>query len=142
MTLPSAIQTLALAMLASVFAWSAADKLLHWQDGLAEVSKQLPFAPVILLCGTVFLQAAGSMSLLAAAFLPGQPMLRYLGGWAALALASFTCMATLLFHAFWHEKDAQEARRTLTVFLEHLALAGGLLLAATLLLSERIILVQ
>jgi uncharacterized membrane protein YphA (DoxX/SURF4 family) len=135
MTLPSSIQTLALAMLASVFAWSAADKLLHWQDGLAEVRAQLPFAPVILLCGTVLLQAAGSMGLLAAAFLPDQPTLRYLGGWSALALAGFTGMATLLFHAFWREKNVKEARRILTVFLEHLALAGGLLLAATLLLS-------
>jgi len=135
MTLPASIQTLALAMLASVFAWSAIDKLLHWQDGLAEVSEQLPFAPVILLCATVLLQAAGSLCLLAAAFFPDKPMLHYLGGWAALALAGFTCMATLLFHAFWREKDTQEARRMLTVFLEHLALAGGLLLAATLLLS-------
>ncbi|MFZ6677371.1 hypothetical protein [Undibacterium sp. Tian12W] len=135
MTLPSSIQTLALAMLASVFAWSAADKLLHWQDGLAEVREQLPFAPVILLCCTVFLQAAGSLCLLAAAFFPEQPVLHYLGGCAALGLAGFTCMATLLFHAFWREKNAKEARRILTVFLEHLALAGGLLLAATFLLT-------
>ncbi|MFZ6639399.1 hypothetical protein ACO0LL_06620 [Undibacterium sp. TC4M20W] len=136
MTLPSSMQTLALAMLASVFAWSAADKLLHWQDGLAEVRAQLPFAPVILLYGTVFLQTAGSLCLLAAAFFPEQPLLRYLGGWSALALAGFTCMATLLFHAFWREKNARDMRRMLTVFLEHLALAGGLFLAATLLLSS------
>ncbi len=135
MTLPSSIQTLALAMLASVFAWSAIDKLLHWQEGLTEVRGQLSFAPVILLCATVLLQAAGSLCLLAAAFFPDKPMLRYLGGWSALALAGFTGMATLLFHAFWPETNAKEARRMLTVFLEHLALAGGLLLAATLLLS-------
>ncbi|MFZ6719256.1 hypothetical protein [Undibacterium sp. Ji49W] len=135
MTLPSSIQALALSLLASVFAWSAADKLLHWQDGLAEVSEQLPFFSLILLCGTVLLQGTGSIGLLAAAFFPDNPTLRHLGGWAALALAGFTGMATLLFHAFWREKTAKDVRRMLTVFLEHVALVGGLLLAATVLLT-------
>ncbi|MFZ6656323.1 hypothetical protein [Undibacterium sp. TJN19] len=134
MTLPLSAQGLALSLLALVFVWSALDKLLHWQEGLAEVREQLRFFPVLLLSGTVLLQALGAAGLLGAAFFPAYPAARHFGGWSALALAGFTSMATVLFHAFWREASSRDVRRMLTVFLEHIALVGGLLMAATALL--------
>jgi uncharacterized membrane protein YphA (DoxX/SURF4 family) len=135
MTLTVSAQMLALSLLALVFIWSALDKLLHWQEGIAEVREQLPFFPVLLLSGTVLLQTLGAVGLLAAAFFPAFPAVRHFGGWSALALACFTCMATILFHAFWREVSAREVRRMLTVFLEHMALVGGLLMTARVLLA-------
>jgi putative oxidoreductase len=104
-------------MLSIVFLWSGADKLLHWSAGVAEIAAAgLPNAP-LLLAATVIAQLAGGLSVA-------------LGIWArlgALALAGFTIVATLLFHAYWSAADAMEHQRQLTTFLEHVAIVGGFL---------------
>jgi putative oxidoreductase len=50
--------------------------------------------------------------------------------WAALSLAAFTVVATLLFHAYWAAPaDHQMVQQLL--FLKNLAVIGGLLIIAT-----------
>ena len=46
--------------------------------------------------------------------------------WAALALAAFTSLATVLFHAFWAMPEAQQMMQSL-MFQKNLAIVGGLL---------------
>jgi putative oxidoreductase len=47
--------------------------------------------------------------------------------WAALALAGFTVVATVLFHAFW-AVPAEQAMVQQLMFMKNLAIVGGLLL--------------
>jgi uncharacterized membrane protein YphA (DoxX/SURF4 family) len=49
----------------------------------------------------------------------------------AAVLAGFTIVATLVAHAWW-AKTGLERSRDLVVFFEHLAICGGLMLAAVL----------
>ena len=46
--------------------------------------------------------------------------------WAALALAAFTLLATLLFHNYWAMPAAQQFTQQL-MFMKNLAIVGGLL---------------
>lgn len=46
--------------------------------------------------------------------------------WAALALAAFTLLATLLFHNYWAMPVAQQFTQQL-MFMKNLAIVGGLL---------------
>jgi putative oxidoreductase len=50
----------------------------------------------------------------------------YQARWAALALALFTLVATVLFHNFWAMPAAQQMVQQL-MFMKNLAVAGGLL---------------
>lgn len=47
--------------------------------------------------------------------------------WAALALAGFTVVASVLFHAFW-AVPAEQAMMQQLMFMKNLAVVGGLLL--------------
>jgi uncharacterized membrane protein YphA (DoxX/SURF4 family) len=66
----------------------------------------------------IAVQAGGSVLLL----LPGTAAV------GAALLASFTLAATLLAHGFWRA-GPETFTRELTVFLEHLGIVGGLMLA-------------
>ena len=48
-------------------------------------------------------------------------------------LAGFTVMATLIGHPFWKMQDGAKRIVMRTVFIEHAALIGGLMLAVALL---------
>lgn len=48
--------------------------------------------------------------------------------WAALALAAFTLVATILFHDFWAAPEAKRFTEQL-MFSKNIAIVGGLLLA-------------
>ena len=49
--------------------------------------------------------------------------------WAALALALFTLLASLLFHNFWALPADQAAMQQL-MFMKNLSVAGGMLMVA------------
>ena len=107
--------------LAAVFLYSGIDKLWHWRSSVEEVkSDGLPW-PAAFASATVFTQ-------LVAGCLVATGWFAWLG---ALVLAGFTVAATLVGHRFWLRRGAA-LRHELTTSLEHMAIAGGLLLLALL----------
>lgn len=111
-------------LMAAVFLFSGADKLLHWRAFIAELAQlglQWP------LCGglTIFTQLMG-----------GAMLMTGLGAWVGASfLACFTFAATVLAHPFWLHCGTN-ARREFTTALEHLAIVGGLVLIAAVDLSQ------
>lgn len=104
-------------LLAAVFLYSGAAKLLGWQAAVTEFSQLNVPLPVIAVIATVVVQLLGGLAI-------GL-------GWqvraAAAALAAFTVLATLIAHPFWVFSGV-EFQRQLTTALEHLAIVGGFLL--------------
>jgi uncharacterized membrane protein YphA (DoxX/SURF4 family) len=102
--------------LAAVFLYSGATKLLSWQAAIAEFEQLgLPFSPLVA-AATVIVQLSGGLAVAL--------------GWrvrlAALGLAAFTVIATLIGHPFW-TFEGVDFQRQLTTALEHLAVVGGFL---------------
>jgi putative oxidoreductase len=79
-------------------------------------SKGLPLSS-LLAPATGVLELAAGLALLVG----------YKARWAALALAAFTLLASLLFHNFWAMPAEQQMLQQL-MFLKNLAVVGGLLL--------------
>jgi putative oxidoreductase len=79
-------------------------------------SKGLPM-PQLLAFATAALEVVGGLAL----------AIGFHARWAALALALFTLLASLLFHNFWAMAEAQAGMQQL-MFMKNLAIAGGLLL--------------
>ena len=105
--------------LAAVFLYSGATKLVFWSAGVEEFAALSLPMPVLALAATIALQIGAGMALVI--------------GWrskpAALALAAFTVMATLIGHPFWGF-EGSDFQRQLTIAMEHLAIVGGLLAIA------------
>jgi len=53
----------------------------------------------------------------------------FLSRWAALALAAFTLIASLIFHAYWSLPADQQMAQQL-MFIKNIAIIGGLLYVA------------
>lgn len=105
--------------LAAVFLYSGVTKLVFWSAGIEEfVALGLPVPPLAL-AATIAVQIGAGMALLI--------------GWrskpAALTLAAFTIVATLIGHPFW-AFEGTDFHRQLTTALEHLAIVGGLVAIA------------
>jgi len=105
--------------LATVFFYSGATKLIQWRATITEFeSLGLPL-PTVAVAATVAVQLLGALAVAL--------------GWrvrlAALALAAFTVVATLIGHPFW-SFEGPEFQRQFTTALEHLAIVGGFLLLA------------
>jgi putative oxidoreductase len=81
-------------------------------------SKGLPASE--LLTGLVILLEIGAGVALA---------LGFLSRWAALALAAFTLIASLIFHAYWSLPADQQMVQQL-MFMKNIAIIGGLLFVA------------
>lgn len=112
---------LALLLLASPFLISGVTKILDFAGATAEVRGLTGFEPASALTVAVIVtQLAGSLLL-------------FLGGrWTrigAVVLAAFVIAATLLAHAWW-TKSGVERVRDFNVFWEHIAIVGGLAVAA------------
>lgn len=107
------------ACLAAVFLYSGATKILFWSAGIAEFAALGLPMPTLALTATIAIQVGAGMALLI--------------GWrskpAALALAAFTVVATLIGHPFW-VFEGGDFQRQLTTALEHLAIVGGLVAIA------------
>ena len=105
--------------LAAVCLYSGATKLVFWSAGVEEFAALGLPMPALALAATIVLQLGAGTALAI--------------GWrskpAALALAAFTIMATLIGHPFWTFEGA-DFHRQLTTALEHLAIVGGLVAIA------------
>lgn len=101
-------------------------------DGTAGyiASKGLPL-PQLLAIGTATLEVVGALLLI----------IGWQARWAALALAAFTLLASVLFHNFWAMPAEQQMVQQL-MFMKNLSVVGGLLVvfglgAGTLSLDRR-----
>ncbi len=112
--------------LASPFLISAVSKLVDFQGATGEM------AGVGLRPASLF-AAAVIMTQLGGSFLFLTPRFCWLG---AGILAMFTAYATFLAHRFWELNDMDRAREMAT-FFEHMAIVGGLALAAVLVHGRR-----
>ena len=93
-------------------------------------SKGLPL-PQLLALGTAALEVVAALMLIVG----------WQARWAALALAAFTLLATLLFHNFWAMPAEQQMVQQL-MFMKNISVVGGLLVvfglgAGTLSLDQR-----
>lgn len=79
-------------------------------------SKGLPL-PDLLAFATALLEVAAALMLIVG----------WQARWAALALAAFTVLATLLFHNYW-ALPAEEQMMQRLMFMKNLAIVGGLLM--------------
>lgn len=109
---------LARLFLVAVFAFSAIHKALHFDAAAAEMQALGLPMPALTAALVILVQAAGSILLLI-------PRTAFAG---AALLAGFTVVATVIAHGFWRASD-QAFVRELTIFLEHLGIVGGLILA-------------
>ena len=91
-------------------------------DGIAGYigSKGLPL-PQLLAVGTIVLELVAGLALMAG----------FRARWAAGALAAFTVLATVLFHAFW-AVPAEQQRVEYLLFIKNVAVVGGLLTVVAL----------
>jgi len=78
-------------------------------------SKGLPMAQVLAFA-TAALEVGGAVMLIVG----------WQARWAALALAAFTLLATVLFHNYWAMPAAEQMMQQL-MFMKNLAITGGLL---------------
>ncbi|WP_219701849.1 DoxX family protein [Marinomonas lutimaris] len=104
-----------------VFIYSGIDKLLHFDQAIAEFSSLNMEPAWLLVLLTIGVQLGGSALL----FFRRYTVL------GALMLAVFTAMATLIAHRFW-EAPANNYVPELNAFLEHLGLIGAFVLVAHL----------
>lgn len=81
-------------------------------------SKGLPL-PTLLAGGTVALELVAGLAL----------ALGLKARWAALALACFTLLASVIFHAFWAVPAGEQMVQQL-MFMKNMAIIGGLLMVA------------
>jgi putative oxidoreductase len=81
-------------------------------------SKGMPAAEVLAVL-TILLEIGGGLAL----------MFGFMTRWAALALAGFTAIASLIFHNFWAVPEAQQMVQNL-MFMKNLSVVGGLLVLA------------
>jgi putative oxidoreductase len=79
-------------------------------------SKGLPL-PEVLAAGTIVLEIGAGLALL----------LGWKARWAALALAVFTVLASVLFHNYW-AMPAEQQRMQMLMFMKNLAVTGGMLM--------------
>lgn len=111
---------LAIAILTVPYWTSGVTKLMNISAALAE-ARALNLSPAwLIVSATILVQLCG-------------PALLLLGYWpwlAAAALAGFTMTATVIAHPFWTEREPALRLQQRNVFLEHVGLVGGLLLAA------------
>jgi putative oxidoreductase len=81
-------------------------------------SKGLPAAS-LLAALTIVLEVGGGLAI----------MFGFFTRWSALALAGFTLLASLIFHAFWSLPADQQMMQQL-MFMKNISVAGGLLVLA------------
>lgn len=103
-------------LLALMFVMSGVSKLTGLEGTAGYIaSVGLPMAQVLAVGAGVLEVAAGVMLIVG-----------WQARWAALALAAFTVLASLLFHNFWAMPKDQQFMEQL-MFMKNLAITGGLL---------------
>lgn len=108
-------------LLALMFVLAGLSKLGNFDGTTAYVaSGGLPL-PALLAAGTIALEIGAGLAL----------ALGYRARWAALALAAFTLLATVIFHAYWAAPPERQTTEML-MFMKNLAVAGGMLMVFAL----------
>jgi putative oxidoreductase len=103
-------------LLALLFVLQGFGKLTGLEGAAGYVASAGLPAPTLLAFGAGLLEVVGGVALIVG----------FQARWAALALALFTLLATVLFHAYWSAPKDQLFVQTL-MFQKNLAIAGGLL---------------
>jgi putative oxidoreductase len=104
-------------MLAFMFVYAGYGKVGRFDGTVANIgSKSLP-VPEVLAAATIVLEVIAGVML----------ALGWKTRWAALALAVFTVIASVLFHNFW-DMPVEQFRTQQLFFLKNMAAVGGLLM--------------
>jgi putative oxidoreductase len=104
-------------LLAAMFVYAGIGKIGGFEGTAGYIaSKGLPL-PQLAAAGTIVLEIVAGMML----------VLGWKARWAALALAAFTVLASVVFHAFW-DVPAEQFRTQQLFFLKNMAVTGGLLM--------------
>lgn len=105
-------------LLVFLFIYSGFNKIFGFAGTEAEIaSKDVPL-PVIATTIAIIVECIGGAMI---AF-------GWKARWAAIAVAAFTLVATILFHNFWAMTDAAAIAANKLHFLKNVAVIGGLLL--------------
>jgi putative oxidoreductase len=108
-------------MLAAMFLLAGISKIGGFDGTVAYIaSKGLPL-PMALAAGTVLLEIVAGLALIVG----------WRARWAALALAAFTVIASVIFHAYWAMPVEQQRMQQL-MFMKNMAVTGGLLMVFAL----------
>ncbi len=115
-SLRNAITLAARVLLALMFLLAGFGKIGGFEGTAGYIaSKGLP-APGLLAVGTIVVEIGAGLAL----------MLGLFTRWAALALAVFTLLASLIFHAYWAMPAEQQMMQQL-LFMKNTAVIGGML---------------
>ena len=119
------LRTLTRTALVCLFPPSGIDKIVHWDDAMAQAkSGPLPGAPV-LLASSIVLETMAPIAIVAEKY----------DREAAAALAAFCGVTAVMYHQFWTYDDLlakgkSEGREHMWEFLKNFGLVGGLLYVA------------
>lgn len=117
MNMPGFSVLLARVLLALVFVLAGLNKFAGLEGTAGYIaSKGLPL-PQLLAFGTALLEVVGGLLL----------VIGWQARWAALALAAFTALATVIFHNFWAMPADQQMVQQL-MFMKNVSVTGGLLM--------------
>lgn len=105
--------------LSAVFIFSAVDKYINWRRALAFTENLRVPQPQLVLWLTILVQFFGGLAVLTGVYARA----------SAIALIAFTVLATLAAHNPVRLRGDAFSQQ-MTISLEHLAIAGGLLLIA------------
>lgn len=103
-------------LLALMFVLAGISKLTGLEGTAGYIGSQGLPAPMLLAVG------AGVVELVAGVLL----IIGWQARWAALALAAFTLVASVIFHNFWAVPEAQQMTQQL-MFMKNISVVGGLL---------------
>ena len=117
MNTPAPVFLIARLLLALMFVLAGLSKFAGLEGTAGYIaSKGLPL-PMVLAVATAALELLGGLALIVG----------FQARWAALVLAGFTLVASVIFHNFW-AMPADQAFMQQLMFMKNLSVAGGLLL--------------
>jgi putative oxidoreductase len=116
-TTSNALALIGRILLALMFVLAGLDKIGGFAGTAAYIaSKGLP-VPQVLAAATIAVEVLGGLML----------VIGWKARWAALALAGFTLLASVIFHNYWALPADQQMVNQL-MFMKNLAVAGGMLM--------------
>lgn len=116
-TATNALALIGRILLALMFVLAGLDKIGGFAGTAAYIaSKGLP-VPQVLAAATIAVEVLGGLML----------VIGWKARWAALALAGFTLLASVIFHNYWAMPADQQMVNQL-MFMKNLAVAGGMLM--------------
>ena len=120
-TMANAVALVGRILLAAMFLMAGYGKIGGFAGTVGYISSVGLPAPQVLAAAAVVVELVGGALLL----------IGWKARWAALALAGFTVMASVLFHNYWAMPAAQQMVQQL-MFAKNIAVTGGLLMVAAL----------